>query len=125
MLFRSLLLFVIGIIHFDKAYTSYTFLLNALFIACLFLFRNFFRGFDSLSFLIAYVIILIPFLIVNGVLTAIPVVSYNDAENLGIRIFSFLPYPMHNIPLEDIFYGMLLIMMNVAGYEILKRKANA
>jgi hypothetical protein len=57
---------------------------------------------------------------VNGVLTAIPVVWYNDAENIGVRIFSFLPYPMKNIPLEDIFYGMLLVMMNVAGYEKLK-----
>jgi lycopene cyclase domain-containing protein len=68
-------------------------------------------------------IILIPFLIVNGVLTAIPVVWYNDAENLGLRIFSFLPYPMHNIPIEDIFYGMLLILMNVAIYERLRHRA--
>jgi len=116
----GLILFVIGIIHFDKAYTAYTFLINALFIACIFLFRTYFKGFDSISFLISYLIILIPFLIVNGVLTAIPVVWYNNVENLDVRIFSFLPYPMHNIPLEDIFYGMLLIMMNVVGYERLK-----
>jgi lycopene cyclase domain-containing protein len=73
-----------------------------------------------MSFFISYLIILVPFLMVNGVLTAIPVVWYNDTENIGVRIFSFLPYPMQNIPLEDIFYGMLLIMMNVAGYEKLK-----
>jgi hypothetical protein len=38
--------------------------------------------------LVSYLIILVPFLIVNGFLTAIPVVIYNDAENLGILIFT-------------------------------------
>ncbi|MFN5334098.1 MAG: lycopene cyclase domain-containing protein [Bacteroidota bacterium] len=118
----GILLFM-GVINFDKAYPAYTFILCSLFIFCLFLFKTFFRSFDSLSFVVSYMITLIPFLIVNGVLTAIPVVWYNDAENLGLRIFSFLPYPMHNIPIEDIFYGMLLILMNVAIYERLRHRA--
>ncbi len=75
----------------------------------LYFFKNYFRHFSSAAFLISYAIILIPFLIVNGFLTAIPVVIYNDAENLGIRLYT--------IPVEDIFYGMLLVMMNVVGYE--------
>ena len=74
--------------------------------------RNFFRGFDAASFLVSYAICLIPFLIVNGFLTAIPVVQYNDAENLGIRIYT--------IPFEDAFYGMLLVLMNIVIYEKLK-----
>ena len=111
------ILLIMGIINFEKAYTSYTFILLSLFIAILFLFKRTFKSFDSLSFLISYAIIIIPFLIVNGFLTSIPVVLYNDAENLGIRIFSFLPSPMHNIPFEDVFYGMLLILMNVVFYE--------
>ena len=116
----ALLLLVIGLLNKDKAYTAYTFILNGFFIATIYLFRKFFRGFDALSFLLSYLIIIIPFLIVNGFLTAIPVVLYNDAENLGIRIFSFLPDPFNNIPFEDIFYGMLLIIMNVTFYEKLK-----
>lgn len=116
---------MVGFAYFDKAYTSYTFILNAAFIACLFLFRNYFAHFDSSSFIIAYLVCLIPFFIVNGFLTAIPVVIYNNAENLGIRMFSFLPSPMHNIPFEDTFYGMLLIAMNVAFYERFRMRNNA
>jgi lycopene cyclase domain-containing protein len=58
---------------------------------------------------------LIPFLIVNGFLTAIPVVLYNDAENLGLRIYT--------IPFEDTFYGMLMILMTVVIYEKLKAES--
>jgi lycopene cyclase domain-containing protein len=113
----ALILLVAGFLHLGKAYTSTTFLLNAVFISCLFIFKKIFKSFDSISFLISYLIMLVPFLLVNGVLTAIPVVWYNDAENLGIRIFSILPHPFNNVPFEDIFYGMLLILMNVSVYE--------
>jgi lycopene cyclase domain-containing protein len=116
-------LFVCAILTYGKDYTYFTSLFTALFIGALYLFKKWFAGFDASSFIISYFIIIIPFLIVNGFLTAIPVVSYNDAENLGVRIFSFLPWPMHNIPVEDIFYGMLLILMNVAFYEKLRTKA--
>jgi lycopene cyclase domain-containing protein len=68
-----------------------------------------FQSFNTNAFLVSYLIILIPFLIINGLLTAIPVVLYNDHENLATRIYT--------IPVEDVFYGMLLIMMNVVGYE--------
>lgn len=122
MIILGVMLLISGMIHIDKAYPAYTFLLNALFIFSLYIFRKFFPGFDATSFLVSYLIILIPFLIVNGILTAIPVVWYNNAENLGIRIFSVLPYPFRNIPLEDIFYGMLLILMNVSIYEKLRSR---
>ncbi|HMW27388.1 MAG TPA: lycopene cyclase domain-containing protein, partial [Ferruginibacter sp.] len=66
------------------------------------------------SFLVSYLVCLVPFLIVNGFLTALPVVRYNDVENLGIRI--------HTIPFEDSFYGMLLVLMNIVIYEKLKSR---
>lgn len=121
----ALLFVVTAVMSYGKNYTFYTSLFNALFIAVLLLFRNWFKGFDASSFLISYLVVVIPFLIVNGLLTGIPVVLYNDAENLGIRIFSFLPWPMNNIPVEDIFYGMLLILMNVAFYEKLRNRTIA
>ena len=121
----AVILLLSGAWHFQKIYTACIFILCAAFMTCIIIFRNFFKSFDSAPFLVSYLIILIPFLFVNGVLTAFPVVWYNDAETLGVRIFSFLPHPMQNIPFEDVIYGMLLIMVNVAVYERLKSSSKA
>lgn len=48
-----------------------------------------------------YLVHLLPFIIVNGVLTGEPVVIYNNDENLGIRVGS--------IPIEDFIYSYNLI----------------
>jgi lycopene cyclase domain-containing protein len=105
-------LFIIGVIFYSKIYTAYTFILLAVFTAIIYLFKNYFKSFDAISFLVAFIICLIPFLIVNGFLTALPVLTYTNTENLGIRIYT--------IPFEDTFYGMLLILMNVVMYEKIK-----
>ncbi len=63
-----------------------------------------------------YVVILLPFLLSNGILTgsflAEPVVWYHNDENLNIRIFT--------IPIEDFFYGYLLLALNIFIYEKFK-----
>jgi len=105
-------LLITGVIFYDRYYTSWTFIFNALFIAGLYVFKKYFSSFNAIAFLVSYAVCLIPFLIVNGFLTAIPVVLYNDAENLGRRIYT--------IPFEDTFYGMLLVLMNIVLYEKLK-----
>src|SRR5687768_967789 len=105
----AIFLFISGVVNSEKLYTAVTFLSASLFISVILVFRKYFREFNSSLFLISYLIILIPFLIVNGFLTSIPVVIYNYAENLGLRIFT--------IPAEDIFYGMLLVLMNIILYE--------
>ena len=110
----ALFLLIAGLIFYNKNYTSCTCIMCALFIALIYVFKKFFRNFDSASFLLSYAVILIPFLIVNGFLTAIPVVLYNEAEMLGYRIFT--------IPVEDVIYGMLLVLMNISIYERLKSK---
>lgn len=63
----------------------------------------------------AYLVSKIPFLIVNGILTALPVVIYNDNENLGLRIYT--------IPVEDAFYSMLMLMMVTTIYEWFKQRS--
>jgi lycopene cyclase domain-containing protein len=108
----AVILLVMGVIYNDKYYTGWTFIFTGLFILAIYFFRNYFKNFDAISFLVSYAICLVPFLVVNGFLTSIPVVMYNDAENLGIRIYT--------IPFEDAFYGMLLILMNIVLYEKLR-----
>jgi lycopene cyclase domain-containing protein len=70
------------------------------------------------KFYITYTILLLPFLIVNGLLTGTgleqPIVWYNNAEIIGFRILT--------IPLEDVFYGMDLILLNLLIYKALNRK---
>ena len=65
----------------------------------------------------AYLVALIPFYIVNGFLTAIPVVMYNNNENLGFRVGT--------IPVEDHFYLMGLLLMNIYLYEFFKGRSQA
>ena len=108
------ILLITGLVFYKRLYTSCTFIFSSLFIFFIYANKKFFQRFDATSFIISYSIILVPFLIVNGYLTSIPVVVYNEAENLGFRIFT--------IPFEDIFYGMLLVMLNVAIYEKVKTR---
>ena len=101
----------------NNLYTGVTFMLTGLFLAFIMLkLRTRFMG----RFYFAFIFILIPFFIVNGILTGSfidePVVWYNNKENLGIRFGT--------IPLEDIFYGMLMVLMPVTLAETLEERAS-
>lgn len=114
-LFAGLGLLTAGIINLDKLYTSVTFISTGLFL----LFHRFVVRADYLGrFFLMYVITLIPFFIVNGLLTGwmIPeeVVYYDNSQNLGIRLVT--------IPVEDAVYGLLMLLMNVTWFEFLSRK---
>ncbi|MGN6477917.1 MAG: lycopene cyclase domain-containing protein, partial [Flavipsychrobacter sp.] len=52
---------------------------------------------------------------VNGLLTSLPVVIYNDTENLGVR--------MYTIPVEDTFYGLFLLLGNITIMEWAKHRS--
>lgn len=110
--FLAVGILIIAFLHHDRAYTFYTGFFAGLFMLLVLRLRPVFTAFPTQAFLLAYAIILIPFLVVNGFLTALPVVLYNDAENLAFRLYT--------IPVEDTVYGMLLVLMNVVIFEKLK-----
>ncbi len=56
----------------------------------------------------------IGFLVCNGILTALPVVTYNPNQMLDIRFFT--------IPVEDFIYGFALITSTISIYEFINRK---
>lgn len=110
----SISLLVIGLLNISRTYTSVTFIATGVFL----LWHTMFVKDNYLGmFYFTYLIILIPFFMVNGALTGMftpePVVWYNDSENLGIRLGT--------IPIEDTLYGLLLILMNTTIYEALKK----
>lgn len=99
------------IIYYDKTYT----LVNAgicflllLFAALIYKFKNFGR------FYLAYFVSLIPFLICNGILTVLPIVTYNDNENMAIRLFT--------IPVEDVLYCLSLLLSTVLLMNYFKNR---
>ncbi|MFD2872315.1 lycopene cyclase domain-containing protein [Mucilaginibacter ximonensis] len=111
----AVLFAIIAIIYRNNYYTASAFAVLALLVLL--------AGVKRVSwmkrFYMVYAVLLIPFLIVNGLLTgtglAAPVVWYNNAEIIGPRILT--------IPVEDVFYGMGLVLVNVWIYqEILSKK---
>lgn len=109
LLWTGIVVLVTGLMNSYKAYTFTAFSFCGFALVLLYLFRNRFPSFHAAAFIIAYLISLVPFCIVNGILTALPVVMYNDMENSGIRLYT--------IPVEDSVYGMLLLLCNIAGME--------
>ena len=108
-------LLVLALLHLDKWYTSVNFLVGALTLIIHYLiFKDKYLG----RFIFAYLVHLIPLMLCNGVLTGglteEPVVIYNNAENLGIRIWT--------VPIEDLIYSMTLFLMNLSIFEYLRSK---
>ena len=70
-------------------------------------------------FFLTFLVMLIPFFIVNGILTGSwidnQVVWYNNAENLGLR--------MGTIPVEDSIYAYSMILMNLFFFEYFTQKS--
>lgn len=100
-----LLLISVVALNYEKAYTVFNFSLLIL-VLIIALFDQ--SGLLN-RYIFSFLFILIPFLIVNGILTGTfisgEVVWYSDQAILGIRIFT--------IPIEDVGYAFSLILMNL------------
>lgn len=114
LLVSGLLLF--GILNISRSYTTTTFISFAL----LLLFAEFILKIDwLLRFYAVYAILLIPFFIVNGVLTG----SWIEEEVVWYNAEEFMNFRIGTIPIEDAFYGAELILLNLLIYRyLLSRK---
>ena len=109
------LLVVACVLFNDKTYT----LVNcALALALLLLHQFYFKKSYMAYFWMAYFVHLIPFLLVNGVLTGAitpePVVGYNTNEIIGLRIYT--------IPIEDTIYALTCLLIPISVMEYLLNK---
>jgi lycopene cyclase domain-containing protein len=100
-----ILLVIVVSFNFEKTYTSFNFIL-----LIISLFISQFSKSDLLGkFYLSFLIILVPFFIVDSILTGsfIPgeVVWYNNNEILGIRLLT--------VPIEDFGYALSLILLNL------------
>ncbi|MBV8389920.1 MAG: lycopene cyclase domain-containing protein [Mucilaginibacter sp.] len=114
------LLFALSLIFFAKPYTSSAFIFLGVLVVAAIVSKPLWLP----KFYPVYLVLLIPFLVVNGLLTGTglshPVVWYSQAGIIGLRVFT--------IPVEDFFYGMGLILANVWIYRWLRsrqRKRNS
>ncbi|MCX7551705.1 lycopene cyclase domain-containing protein [Xanthomarina sp. F2636L] len=105
---------IVAIINYNKLYTAVTFFATSLYLIFLV-----YKKVDLSLHYLSYLFVMPFFFLSNGVLTGSflvePIVWYNNAENLGIRL--------SNIPIEDSVYGLLLIFMNIEFYNYFKLKA--
>ena len=104
---------ILALFHLNQIYTLY--------ISCLLILALLLSFIDQSKVLnhlyLTFIIILIPFIVVNGILTGTfieeEVVWYNKNEHLGIRFLT--------IPIEDFGYGFSLILFNLMLTGKLKR----
>ncbi|MBS1526925.1 MAG: lycopene cyclase domain-containing protein [Bacteroidetes bacterium] len=105
---------LIALAFYSRPYTASAFgLLSALIFTAVILKTTWLT-----KFYLVYAVLIIPFLVVNGLLTGTglssPIVWYNPTGIIGARILT--------IPFEDIFYGMGLILANVWLYTLLRSR---
>lgn len=113
-LFLFFLFGIVLLLNFEKAYTAVDMIFAIVVLAAAKKFNPDLLKFFYLTFLF----MLIPFFIVNGILTGTGIegniVWYNDEENLGLRLLT--------IPIEDSAYAFSLILMNLLLYYKLKNE---
>ncbi len=108
LIFSALML----VLFYERVYTLVTFFVLSALITWL----GFISKKSYLSrFYLAYLVSVIPFLLVNGILTSLPVVIYNNVENAATRVGT--------IPVEDFFYSMALLLLNVSLFEHFRKRA--
>jgi lycopene cyclase domain-containing protein len=104
-----------GVMNFDNWYTSSACIISAILTIGIY-FR--FRVSWYQNFVFTYLVALIPFIIVNGILTGAvtdkPIVWYSEEHIIGLRIIT--------IPFEDLYYNYCMLLPIVGIFEYLKSR---
>jgi lycopene cyclase domain-containing protein len=113
----SFIIIIIGVLLIFKGFGNW-YTTSACFIGCFLVFYNGILNKKAWYpyFILSFLVALIPFLIVNGILTgaitAHPIVWYSSQHIVGMRIIT--------IPVEDIYYNLCLLLPIVWIYEKIK-----
>lgn len=101
---------ILAFMNQEKTYTFLNFLFAGVFLAYI-IFRNQFKAHIA-HFYLAFAGSILPFLLINGLLTYLPIVEHNSDHMLSLFFIS--------IPIEDFAYLFLLLLMNTSIYEAIK-----
>tara|TARA_B100001287_G_scaffold198755_1_gene168258 strand:- start:1141 stop:1839 length:699 start_codon:yes stop_codon:yes gene_type:complete len=109
--FLILLTLLSLLINYEYLYTFFT----SFFLFLILMFIKL-KKIDIRKVILSYIAIIPFFFLSNGILTGSfieePIVWYNHKENLDLRMFT--------IPVEDVFYGFLLIISNCLLFDYFK-----
>jgi lycopene cyclase domain-containing protein len=107
-----LTLIAASLAFYSQGYTAKALASCAFFLVLAFLFDR--PLIESKQYWIWLAICYVPFLIINTVLTALPVVEYNGKAIWGLRVGT--------IPLEDFFYNFAMLSFYVLVYRIAREE---
>lgn len=117
-IFLIALCVIFAIKYHDRLYPLITSIITAI---TLFFLRFIFKVNWIGKGTVVYLVLMFGFLPVNGILTgtglASPIVNYNPEEILNLRLLS--------IPIEDVFYGYSLFMLNIFFFNFFISKNNS
>lgn len=95
-----------------KLYPFFTFFLLSVYLGYT-IFRNRFKKHYA-GFYLSYATLIIPYFIIEGIRTVLPIKEYNPEHIFGVRIFT--------VPVENFAYLFLLFLINITIYEYLKER---
>lgn len=95
-----------------RLYTSTVLAATALFLVCAATLAP--SALSRRSFWLSILVSYAPFLLANGLLTGLPVVTYGKEAILGLRVIS--------IPVEDFLYSFSLLGFNLLAYGMFRRE---
>lgn len=99
---------IIALMNSGQHYTQTVFLFTAaFFILCHWLYPQLIR---SKVYWVYIMLTFVPFLFINGILTSVPIVTYDADAFSGIRIIT--------IPIEDFFYSFSMLSFNVFIFRL-------